>query len=124
MHREIIGAPKGKIIDHIGRDGLSNRKSNLRVCTQAENARNRQGNYNSSSKYKRVARYKGLKSWKVKIMQKGKNMFLGCFGDEMEVALSYDRKAEELFGEFAYLNFPQLAEFRKWLRRITFGSSV
>ncbi len=43
----------------------------------------------------------------------GKYVYLGLFDNEMEAALAYDRKAEELFGEFAYLNFPQLVEFRK-----------
>jgi hypothetical protein len=33
----------------------------------------------------------------------------GSFEDEMEAAMAYDRRAEELFGEFAYLNFPDLA---------------
>ena len=30
----------------------------------------------------------------------------GSFDDEVEAAKAYDRKAHELFKDFAYLNFP------------------
>lgn len=41
MHRLIMGEPEGMQIDHINRVPLDNRRSNLRICTQAENAQNR-----------------------------------------------------------------------------------
>lgn len=37
MHREIMKPPKGLVVDHRNGDGLDNRRSNLRVCTTAEN---------------------------------------------------------------------------------------
>ena len=33
--------------------------------------------------------------------------YLGLFDDEVEAAKARDRKAYELHGEFAYLNFPE-----------------
>ena len=37
MHRLIMGDPKGLVIDHLNFNRLDNRKSNLRICTAAEN---------------------------------------------------------------------------------------
>lgn len=41
MHRVVAGTPEDMHTDHINRDKKDNRKSNLRVCTHAENMRNR-----------------------------------------------------------------------------------
>lgn len=116
MHREILDAPEDFLVDHIDGDGLHNRKSNLRLCTYAQNAFNRRPNRKSKSKYKGLSFRKYNKQWEVQIIFNGKSNYLGRFDDEIEAALAYDRKAEQLFGEFAYLNFHQLKEFRKHLK--------
>jgi len=41
MHRLITDCPAGKIIDHLNHDTLDNRRSNLRICTQSDNMRNK-----------------------------------------------------------------------------------
>ncbi len=105
MHRAILNAPKGLLVDHIDGNGLNNRKSNLRLCTFAQNAHNSRPRRNSSSRYKGVCWHKVKKKWTVSIYKGGKRTYLGYYDDEIEAALAYDRKATELFGEFAYLNF-------------------
>ncbi len=45
-------------------------------------------------------------------------MHLGDFGDEIQAAMAYDDKANELFGEFAYLNFPERTGLRNLVRKI------
>ena len=34
IHRYIMNAPEGMVVDHINGDKLDNRKCNLRICTQ------------------------------------------------------------------------------------------
>jgi hypothetical protein len=109
MHRQIMNAPEGLLVDHIDGNGLNNQKNNLRLCSSAQNARNRRPTSKPYSKYKGVSWHKRNKKWEVRIAKSGKSTYLGTFEDELEAALAYDRKAEELFGEFAYLNFPQQA---------------
>ena len=59
LHRYILNAPNKTIVDHINRNGLDNRKQNLRFVTYSENCVNSKTNSSSGEKniYKRGNRY-------------------------------------------------------------------
>jgi hypothetical protein len=104
MHREVIHAPQGKAVDHKNHQTLDNRACNLRPCTAAQNEYNKRPR-GKRSKYKGV--YPDGDKWYAMIKHKGVTYYLGTFDDEVEAAKARDRKAYELEGEFAYLNFPE-----------------
>jgi hypothetical protein len=104
MHREIMGAAEGQVVDHINHDGLDNRRCNLRVCSHAENVRNQRGQRGRSSGYKGVSRDRRLGKWRAQIWHNGKHTYLGLFESEAAAARAYNAKARDLFGAFAYLN--------------------
>ena len=101
-------APKGTLVDHIDRNSLNNRRGNLRLCTPSQNILNTRGK-KGTSKYKGVWWNTKKNKWLAMITSKGRHFHLGFFDEEIEAAKAYDRKAVELFGEFAYLNFPEIA---------------
>ena len=107
MHRLIMNAKKGEEVDHANHNTLDNRKCNLRICTKFQNMQNSKLQKNRSSKYKGVCWHKDNKKWKAYITYEGKRIHLGYYDIEEEAARVYDKKAIELFGKFAYLNFPQ-----------------
>ncbi len=105
LHREIIKIPKGLFPDHINRNGLDNRKCNLRTCSHRENLCNQSPQKNAASRYKGVGQ--SGKRWLSRITHKGKRIHLGTFNIEVDAAKAYDEKARVLFGEFACCNFPE-----------------
>ncbi len=109
MHREIMQPPAGMVVDHRKPPTTNNRRSNLRVCTQAQNRYNTRP-YGKKSPFKGVTP-KGDK-WEAKIKHRGVTEHLGIFDDPAEAARVRDRKAIELFGEYAWLNFPDEARVR------------
>lgn len=110
MHRVLLGAPAGLVVDHRDGNGLNNRKSNLRLCTHQENTYNQRPRLGGTSRFRGVCWHKAIKKYIALIQKDGKRYSLGCFADEIEAAVAYDIKAMELFGEFAYLNFPKLMQ--------------
>jgi len=93
--------PNGSI-DHINGDGQDNRIGNLRIATQAQNARNKKSVVGSSSKYLGVSR-SGNK-WSAQIKHSGNVIYLGRFDNEMDAALAYDCAAVSMHREFANPN--------------------
>jgi len=116
MHRMIMLAtreiPVGMVIDHKNRNGLDNRRDNLRLATPAQNNFNRTYKRKSRSKLRGVVWHEKLSKWQAQIKCGRKNFYLGLFGSAAEAAIAYDAKAREMFGEFARLNFPRPAEQR------------
>lgn len=106
MHRIILNASQGELVDHKNHDGLDNRKNNLRLCNHLENNRNRKLSYNSKHSI-----YKGVhptcnKTWTSTIIVNKEKMRIGIFRTEVEAAHAYDYYAIKYFGKFAALNFP------------------
>lgn len=105
LHREIINCPKNREVDHINGNPLDNRKENLRIVTRSKNMMNKRKLKDTfSSKYKGVHWHKHNKKWIAKLRYNKKDIYLGSFMLEKEAALAYNKKAKELFNEFANLN--------------------
>lgn len=102
--------PDGLIIDHISGDRKDNRLSNLRLCTQAQNKRNRKIRKDNTSGYKGVTfaklrnNYVKKKPWRVWLQHNYKAYSRHGFATAEDAARHYNEKAVEFFGEFARLN--------------------
>lgn len=97
LHRLLTGAPPGMVVDHIDGNGLNNTRSNLRVCTCSENARNRRPNIGRALP-KGVQRTKRgfaaqIRAGKVRRFERG-------FATPEDAARRYSEWAAELHGQF------------------------
>lgn len=121
MHRQIIN-PGELLVDHINRNGLDNRRANLRPATPQQNSWNRiTKRGNTGSKYIGV-RWNGChKKWRAGIRHNKKMEYLGYFDIEKDAAKIYDIAAKKYRGDFAILNFNQKtpAGVLAWFRAAT-----
>lgn len=104
MHRIIMGA-EGKVdVDHKNHNGLDNRKGNLRICSRTNNMGNKRKYINGvTSKYKGVSFHTRDQNWRAQISINKKVVYIGGYATEQEAVLAYNKRAKEVFGEFAYL---------------------
>lgn len=107
MHRFILDAKQGEQVDHKDHDGLNNQRSNIRVCTHAENLRNQKKMRCKKaapfeSKYKGVSWHNIGKKWRARL----NNKHLGLFKLEIDAAKAWDAAAKQEYGEFGLFNFP------------------
>lgn len=104
MHLSVMGHPYGMKTDHVNRNTLDNRRSNLRVCTHSQNLANSVRAINNRSGKKGVCWKKENNKWCVQIGYHGVRTHVGYYDSIEDAAMAYDNKAKELFGEFAYIN--------------------
>ena len=100
LHRELLGLQRGNGLygDHINGDPLDNRRENLRVCTQAENAQNVKTT-GGSSKYRGVCRDQSRKKWLAYCRMPGETGIrnLGRFAsEEQAAAVARDFRAKHM----------------------------
>lgn len=104
LHRFILNAADGTIVDHINGDPLDNRKQNLRFVTAQQNAMNSRvsASATKTSEFKGVSR--SGEKWSASITKGGKSRYLGTFETQELAAAAYDAAALALFGEYARTN--------------------
>ena len=105
LHRFVMNAQKGDIVDHINHDTMDNRKSNLRFATHRDNVANQRVRQGGTGYKGGQIRCDG-KKWVARIQVDRKGHYLGSFTTPEDAARAYDEAAILHFGEFALLNFP------------------
>ncbi len=105
LHRYLLDAKRGEVVDHVSGDGLDNRRENLRKGGYGMNNQNRAPM--GKSGYKGVDSVLTVKDkWRARIKVAGEHEVLGWFNSPELAAKAYDQRAKAVYGEQAKVNFP------------------
>lgn len=116
LHRWIIGAKPGEVVDHIDGNPLNNQRANLRITDRLGNSRNRRALRSVSHGFKGIYQIHNgrwaarINAGELKSDGRHRKIHLGYFDTAEEAARAYDEAARKHFGEFAALNFPNAGE--------------
>ncbi len=105
MHRYLLNAPENEQVDHINCNKLDNRLKNLRLSNSASNGHNKLKRKNLTSEYIGVSYDKKSKKYVAQISKDKIKYRIGFYESEEEAAKFRDKKAVELYGSHAKLNF-------------------
>lgn len=103
LHRLLMKAKAGDVVDHKNGDTLDNRRSNLRLCSKGQNNMNVKKRIDNKSGFKGVCFKRG--KWMAYIQANKKWKHLGYHESAEAAALVYDIAAKEMHGEYAKVNF-------------------
>ena len=93
MHRYIMDFPINKMIDHINRNPLDNRKTNLRAVNRSENMLNKGVAKNNNLKYRGIRLH--YNKYQARIAVNKKNISLGHFDTIQEAIEARERFCKE-----------------------------
>ncbi len=106
LHRAIFLLHHGwlpKLVDHINQNKADCRIENLRAASASQNTAYKPKFRTGHSKYKGVSKKRN--KWQATIVKDYKHIHLGNFECQLVAAFAYDKKAKEIYGEFAWTNF-------------------
>lgn len=102
IHRLVISALPNTIVDHINRNRLDNRRSNLRIVTASESVINTSMRSDNTSGCRGVSWNKEKNKWEARIGKNNSTLRLGYFF-ELNQAIKVRKEAEKkYFGEYTY----------------------
>ena len=84
MHNAIMKNTSGTEVDHVHGIAFDNRKSELRICTHAENCANGKIRNTNTSGYKGVSWHKQTGKWRAYIVKSNKQTSLGLFDNVID----------------------------------------
>lgn len=120
LHRDILQAKSGQIVDHINGNTLDNRRANLRFVDPTGSAQNMGKKRVNSNGNPPASPFKGVSPefrsrknpWRAMIRTPdGRRLRIGGFKTDVEAAIAYDAAALHYHGDMARLNFPRPPEF-------------
>lgn len=100
LHRFLTDPPKGIEVDHINRNGMDNRRSNLRCATRSQNACNQRLNRGNSVGLKGVSWHGGVGRFRAYIRLNGHQKHLGYFDCPESAHKAYCAASVEMHGEW------------------------
>jgi hypothetical protein len=119
LHTFLLPVKDGYSVDHINRDPLDNRRSNLRVANKQQQQLNTGPRRNSPIPYKGVSYKKTNSNYVAQMYAHGRNIHIGSFDSPTDAALAYDEYSLDYWSnipddpisgsytQFLYLNFPE-----------------
>lgn len=106
LHRFVMKAKPSEYVDHKNLDLDDCRRSELRICSHAQNLLNRGKSKNNTSGFKGVISNRG-KSFTATASKDRRIYQFGTYSTLEVAARVYDREVLKLHGEFARLNFEE-----------------
>lgn len=100
MHRLLMNAPKGLLVDHINGNKLDNRIANLRLATKQQNSCNSRRYKSNTSGIKGVSLVKYSGRWRAYIVINRKQIHLGIFSTKEEAGVAYAEAAVRYHGDY------------------------
>lgn len=93
--------PEDMRIDHIDRNRVNNRISNLRLATNSQNRMNSGLFANNTSGFKGVQFDRSFGKFVARLRVDGRDRYVGCFDRAEDAAQAYRSAAIDAFGDFA-----------------------
>lgn len=98
LHRFLLQANPGQIVDHIDRNPLNNIRANLRITDVSTNNHNIDPTCRNKSGFLGVCWEKAAKKWRADINRRGVRYVLGLFATKEEAHQAYQAASKRLYG--------------------------